>query len=171
MFQLDTQSSWIFVFWHQLKSLNYVCDPKICDRAFCQKNLLQKCKLLTVQNPFWLPLQNVFDTLKTKRKSKFDKDLFEANQDVDDTNKGVYCLPLWHYWRSEQYMYERNQNPLWFLQNVFKALKTERKSEFDKDLFEANQDVDDTNKGVYCPNLVATIKLDPLNNLQDGWHH
>ena len=68
-------------------------------------------------------------------------------------------------------MYERNQNHLGFLQNVFDALKTKRKSEFDKDLFEANQDVDDTNKGVYCPNLVATIKLDPLNNLQDGWHH
>ena len=48
-------------------------------------------------------------------------------------------------------MYERNQNHLEFLQNVFDALKTKRKSEFDKDLFEANQDVDDTNKGVYCP--------------------
>ena len=109
---------------------------------------------------------------KTSNWSEIDKDLFEANQDVDDTNKGVYCHPLWHYWQSERYMYERNQNPLWFLQNVCDTLKTERKSEFDKDLFEANQDVDDTNKGlVYCPNLVATIKFDPLNNLQDGWHH
>ena len=50
-------------------------------------------------------------------------------------------------------MYERNPNTLSFLQNDFDALKTKRKSELDKDLFEANQDVDDTNKGDICSSL------------------
>ena len=38
--------------------------------------------------------QNVSDALKNERKTKVDKDLFEANQDVDDTNKEIYCPPF-----------------------------------------------------------------------------
>ena len=38
--------------------------------------------------------QNVSEALKNERKTKVDKDLLEAYQDVDDTNKEVYGPPF-----------------------------------------------------------------------------
>ena len=48
------------------------------------------------------------------------------------------------------YVWKKPKSPL-ISTKCFWRSETKRKSEFDKDLFEANQDVDDTNKGVYCP--------------------
>ena len=61
---------------------------------------------------------------------------------------------MWQSILSKKYIGNRNTNLFDFskcFQSSWKERKTSMWSEVDKDPFEANQDVDDTNKGVYCP--------------------